>query len=456
MPAIPQEKHDAVVQGIMAGLKLRDIERSTGVHPSTITVIRREVCWRPKWKEDICRPIAQGERVRLYRQEIPLGMRLGTTCDVPYCGNPGHFVLVENKASGRRNFQEIRDQLCALDEDQYFDLPNEPTEEASVANLRCALETSRCPHFLIRTIPTGGVRIIRAGNWGDSRCSMLRKYPSLIVIAKPKNSLGSVWLGMLWGTWQTPEQVAVDKCSERGCVFPKIPGSSVCRAHWQWDQAVVSYPREQRLHYSAESFARKSDDRNVSFGYRDATFHSGWLGEDKYGFLDATTLTTSGNFVSRSKQERENDKWWKENVVDQGIEAPGVMVRKTSKELKAEMEAMIETSLQQYNTEQSSDAIHAFFRVANEPHPLRDDPFHPNAQRLKIGDGAAVSLRGKMRRGGGRAGIRKAQRKAGWTGHRNRHDPQYFTRDTIRGISDESLGQEDSWGDEMIDLTGTN
>ena len=185
--------------------------------------------------------------------------------------------------------------------------------------------------------------------------------------------------------------------------------------------------------------------------------HTGWIGEDKYGFLHTTTQTAGNYFVSKSRRERDNDKWWKENVVDKGVEVPGVVVCKTSKELKAEMEAMIEESLKQYNTEQSAAAIRAFWRVQKEPTPLREDPFTPNAPRLRIGDGAAVSLHGKMRRGGGHGkGIRKKQRKRapGWTSSRHNHDPQYFTRETIRAMDYDDFEAEGSCDEaELLETT---
>lgn len=50
-----------------------------------------------------------------------------------------------------------------------------------------------------------------------------------------------------------------------------------------------------------------------------------------------------------------------------------------------------------------------------------------------------------MRRGGGGhgKGIRKKQRKRapGWTSSRHNHDPQYFTRDTVRGMDYEEFQQ---------------
>lgn len=272
---------------------------------------------------------------------------------------------------------------------------------------------------------------------------------------------GAHFLGLLWGTNDLPQaerSARVPACSERGCPFPRLDGATVCRQHWEQDSQTCSYPRELKLNYGWEAYGRASDDRNIN-GRSDADFHSGWIGEDKYGFLYTQTYTgkgTNGDFHVRSKGERENDKWWKENVIDKGIEAPGVVVRKTNKELKAEMDAMIEESLvryTEYSLEQSMENIQKFFSVRKETNPLHQDPFHPNEPRMKIGDGAAVSLKGKMRRGGGHGqGIRKKQRNRapGWQSSRHNHDPQYFTRETVRGLDYEEF--EDSEIFEMPDL----
>lgn len=416
----------------------------SGKSLSSVFRQRREDRWidNPPSAPDACGTISQKSRLLLYGKPIPDGMKLGWTCAVRYCGNPNHFVLAENLTGDWRDYKEIRAALCDLRDGESFDLPDEPADEKSVRQLHAGLGiTARTPHFLLRSLPTGGIRIIRTGTWGGDRKEFYALHPQLVrVWAKPLNSIGSVFLGLLWGTWDVPIEERPERvplCSEKACAFPRMNGATVCRSHWQWDSAIVSYPREHRLNYQAEAFARKSDDRSVGSGGLDAAFHSGWLAEDKYNFLNVRTLTTKAGFVTRSKAERDNDKWWKENVVDQGIEAPGVVVRKTSKELKAEMEAMIETSLQQYNIEQSEAAMRAFWKVRKEPNPLRADPFNQVTPRLKIGDGAATSLHGKMRRGGGHGqGIRKKQRKraAGWTSSRHNHDPQYFTRETVRGM----------------------
>lgn len=373
-------------------------------------------------------------------REKPKDQTVDARCGNPKCYAPEHVYLRRLKSYKDSPWKAIARRIEELPLDgEIFLADIDRKSEAERAKLRCNIAVHTMAKFAIRSQPSGGVKIIRVGTYG----SYLRgieanhsdtHHPVLVQLAKKKNGPGPIFLGLLWGTWDKPKEEReerVARCSEKSCVFPRMDGASVCSTHWKWDSAIVSYPRQYKIS-SHEIYNKSSDDKTIDSPH--ALFHTGWIGEDKYNFLNTQTLK-SGNFVSRSSAERQNDKWWKENVVDKGIEAPGVMVRKTRAELKAEMDAMIDHSLLTYSQYQSKKNIDTFWKVLKEPKQLHEDPFHPNSPRLKIGDGAAVSLRGKMRRGGGHGqGIRKKQRKraAGWTSSRHNHDPQYFTRDTIR------------------------
>lgn len=305
-------------------------------------------------------------------------------CGNPRCYAPEHVYFRPLKSYKESPWKDLarRIELLGIDEEiELADFPHKSEKERT--KLRCNIMVHTLARFAIRSQPAGGIKIIRVGTYGSIYAGTKEEFSSTVhpVLiyrrGKPSNTIGSVFLGQFWGTWDIPREDRtgrVEHCSEKGCPFPRMDGATVCRTHRDWDSALVSYPREQKLDYQHDAFARAGDDRSVGSGKLDALLHSGWIDEDKYNFMHTTTHTNNGGYVQRSKAERENDKWWKENVVDKGIEAPGVTVRKTRAELKAEMDTMIDHSLQTYSAYQSDENVKAFWRVSKEKKQLHDDP----------------------------------------------------------------------------------
>lgn len=476
MNLLPQERFEAVTRFVVDGLSIREISRQSGVSKQTVMKIKQgyiterrvgggnskgaserrylaalanrnppDADGNPTCMEDDYPSMVRSRRflaLGISPRAKPSGHTVDVRCGNPRCYAPEHTYLRPLKSIKESPWKDLGRRIDALPLDGEILLADiDRYSEVERAKLRTNLMFHTSATFAIRSQPRGGVKIIRTGTHG---CAYLgiegnksdTRHPVLVQMGAVKNTIGSIFLGQLRDTWDKPKgerEERVAKCSERACAFPCMDGASVCHYHWEWDRATISYPTKLEL-FQREAYSKKADNKRIDTHH--ALFHTGWLPEDKYGFMLTTTMR-HGSLVRRSHAEVENDEWWKENVTALGIETPGIIMRKTSKELKQEMEAMIDESLANYSAMQSELNMKAFWRVTKEPKPLHDDPFHPNAPRLKIGDGAAVSLRGKMRRGGGHGlGIRKKQRKraAGWTSSRHNHDPQYFTRDTVRDM----------------------
>jgi hypothetical protein len=411
---------------------------------------------------DICSPCptegsAYQKRRTIYAKTVgpvPRGHKVAPGCGNELCANPLHIKL-ERWATFKEDgkYASIRERLLTLQKDEGFDLPEYPSDEASrtllTANLSSNARSSRIK-FAIRSLPTGGVRVIylgTRGTFGHGADVSTTKHPVLCYRGwnrvKPSGqAVGAFFLGLLYGTWDTDSENRIPRCSEKGCVFPQLEGFNICRQHVIQNLASASYPQELRLDYRHQAYARKSDDKTVS-SFNDAEFHSGWLTTDRYGFTHTTTLTPSGHLVHKPKYERQNDKWWKENVIDKGIKVEGVVVPKTDRELKEELDVMLAQSIDRYveetyTAQESMRNIRRFFSVKREENPIHEDPMQPNAPRLKIGEGATASLHGKMRRSSrGAPGIRKKQRirkASGWSGGRHAPKCDPYSRDSIRGL----------------------
>lgn len=446
------------IRRLLSGMSIRSIERITGVHRDTVMRIKHGTTAKSKREDGICRATAQAKRIGLYGQPIPEDKRLGWTCAVPYCDNPDHFIICENLNHGRRNYKPVRERLWNLTEDEFFDLPDEPKDEKNVLKFRTGLIAHNAPHFIVRSLPTGGIRIIRKGSWHDERKGFYAAYPQLIPHAKGFMRLelswepehvgdclraptphtaykmrfrvmgidrtmrdktilpdvtcgdslcyatehifmrrrkygrtakyvndmagGRAFLGLLSGTCIPVERL--NSCSIRGCVQPATQQSSLCRHH--------------ETFFEVEGLGGVVDvnDMFADDNGGDSTFTVGMLWEDRYNWLNVKREGSTW----KSSAERENDRWWHDNVIAKGLEVEGVVTPKIRGSVLADVLAR-----------------------------------KPEDKRLKLGVGAQTSLHGKMRNHSKKK-IRKVQRNrpAGWHGGHGDHDPQYFDRQSIKAM----------------------
>lgn len=294
MNVLPSPELQRVIEHLNAGKSLRSIQRATGIHRDTIMRIKKGKRFAEDRSDGKCRYIAQAIRINMYGRSIPEGMRLGWTCKVPYCDNPDHFVLSENLNYGQASYKEYRAKLCALAEGEYFDIPDWPNDERSAVKFRTGLGAMG-PHFIMRSLPAGGIRIIRAGSWGDSKGDWMRRFPVLTARKAVRDwslTPGAAFLGLLWGSWDDLPEERRSKCSVRGCPFPQIT-DRMCRQHLQFFDIPYS------SHGTLEGWqvSTRATDRNPT---PDPLFTVGWLGEERTMFLN-TMRVPGATFASMGK-----------------------------------------------------------------------------------------------------------------------------------------------------------
>lgn len=189
-----------------------------------------------------CRATSQPERLAIYGVPIPEGMRLGWTCNKPYCSNPEHFCLTENKNASDYNYKPIRERLCALGSGEWFDaeIPQLITER-DIIKFRCGLSMiNHTPHFIMRLLCRGRVRLIRVGDYYDDANEWRAHYP---VPTAKKVSLWKrpavIWLGILAFSGST-KSASTQDCRVKGCPFPALHGALDCRHHQPSHQFSMS------------------------------------------------------------------------------------------------------------------------------------------------------------------------------------------------------------------------
>jgi hypothetical protein len=491
MNIIPTAKYESVMAAIDTGMSLREIVKHTGVAKQTIARLRHDGgTWRPSLKEGAlsasdkfvarlaCRPLdANGNFTcmelespsmrRTYRvwslgytlggrgnniNPLPRGNTVDVTCGNDKCFAPEHVYLRPWKMWRESQWKRIAQQLEALPIDGKFWLDGYKSEEDR-AKLRVNVLVHTLARFAIRSLPTGGVEIIRVGTYGsayrgvkeeftktrhpilvgterdweseyDGDCVLapgwgfaLRKRREGIACpkgrvravtcgnprcyaqvhlylrefsnkARRRNDIGSTTLGMFWGTSKSEIAIAESpRCAIRGCAFISHGESSLCVTHQQF--------------FEAEGYEQGVIDVNDMFADDnggDSLYTTGMLYEDRYNWLNVRKEGSCG----KSAAEKQNDAWWEENVIAKGLMVDGVVTPKIRGSVLPEVLA---------GKKSTADT------------------------RLTPGVGAQTSLHGKMRRHDKKK-IRKAMRKrpAGYVGSHPDHDPQYFSRDTIRGL----------------------
>lgn len=291
----------------------------------------------------ICHYIPQATRIHMWEQlegKVPDGMRLGSKCHVNYCDNIDHFILVENRNANHKSWKDYADKVGALQIDEYLDFPDYPRDEKSRMALRCGLQSCNATaliKFAIRSLPTGGVRIIRVGTWptlGRDGERTDKVYPVLfnpraitpeererrIQLAQQlrtqrreerkrryfdkhiRDGAQRIWLGQFRITKRDESFVRASRranCSIKGCVFP-VKENGKCHRH------------EHFFEY-AQSMEWRGIGKSDIYG-NEETLHplfstmQGW----ELNRAPEIGLVVSG---LENRGYKLSEQWWKENVI---------------------------------------------------------------------------------------------------------------------------------------------
>lgn len=133
--------------------------------------------------------------------------------------------------------KECAERLAALPIDGHFDLLDYPHDVAAIRRLRNGIGMNRAAltvRFKIRTIPSGGIRLIRGGTWDSWACGT--QYVETTTLhaftagtrSKSKALRPAIfWLGY---EYNPSQRIARRACSEKACPFPAIH-RGLCRHH---------------------------------------------------------------------------------------------------------------------------------------------------------------------------------------------------------------------------------
>lgn len=114
--------------------------------------------------------LAYRRRRAILRSEGRLrpGFTVDSRCGQELCIAPRHIVLRPWKQSGTGALTAYAERLAALKMDEWFDIPDYPNDTPSIRNFRARLgqyKSCSTVKFLVRALPSGGIRVIRIGTW---------------------------------------------------------------------------------------------------------------------------------------------------------------------------------------------------------------------------------------------------------------------------------------------------
>lgn len=103
------------------------------------------------------------------RGRQPVGTTVDVSCGNSLCYAAKHVLLRRWKNFGGK-WQQLATKLAGLPVGGSFDLPDYPSDAASRSRLWggvSACAAGRMLQFSTRSLPTGGIRIMRTGTWGE-------------------------------------------------------------------------------------------------------------------------------------------------------------------------------------------------------------------------------------------------------------------------------------------------
>jgi hypothetical protein len=237
----------------------------------------------------------------------PQGFTVGALCGSKLCIAPEHVLLREYKRPMGQKWGPLAEQIAALPMDGILVLRDYPHGRAARAALNLGVgstKTGRYLRFLIRQIPSGGVRIIRTGDHscfieGREGTQTDREYKSAYAAVIPNGlAPGALFLGMLWGTGcKRPNR---SRCEVKAC--PRdVYREGMCRFH--------------RMFFATDSrgYRGSIDLRDIypSEDGREPKLHTGMLYTDAFDWKRVSFFLKDSY---RRKEERISDEWWDANV----------------------------------------------------------------------------------------------------------------------------------------------
>lgn len=130
-------------------------------------------------------------------------------------------------------------RISELPVDGYFDVPGYSKAASEIRKMRSGISMCRAAYlvrFKIRSLPSGGVRIIRTGDWNSVTLGVeYFETPTVHPYLIGTRSVPSwrrppiLWLGYSYNPSKRPK--GFSRCKQRGCPFPHIVGSTMCRHH---------------------------------------------------------------------------------------------------------------------------------------------------------------------------------------------------------------------------------
>jgi hypothetical protein len=96
------------------------------------------------------------------------GFTVDSLCGQERCVAPPHIILRPWKQLGTGALNAFAEQLAALKMDEWFDIPDYPNDNDWISRFRGRLgQYKPCSmvKFLVRALPSGGIRVIRVGTW---------------------------------------------------------------------------------------------------------------------------------------------------------------------------------------------------------------------------------------------------------------------------------------------------
>jgi hypothetical protein len=140
-------------------------------------------------------------------------------------------------------WRPIAEQIDSLPIDESVDFVEYPTDKMAVSKFRCGVSAILpCLKFLVRTLPTGGLRAIKIGSWGSyswgtEEFVSATPHPVLMVRQPGPNSQmlaphSNLYLGRLaFSSMHTSDVPKNPRCVVKGCPFPAAPGVGNCNYH---------------------------------------------------------------------------------------------------------------------------------------------------------------------------------------------------------------------------------
>lgn len=100
--------------------------------------------------------------------KLPQGFTVDSLCGQELCVALRHITSRPWKQSGNGALSAYAERLAALKMDEWFDIPDYPNDGRSIASFRSRLgqyKSCSTVKFLVRALPSGGIRVIRVGTW---------------------------------------------------------------------------------------------------------------------------------------------------------------------------------------------------------------------------------------------------------------------------------------------------